>query len=118
MFAYKVKAEEDTPHDTDKDFTDATHEIWCWRKHPLLHRWMVSLYYKKGGQSSKSNTFTVRLVTQDLKDLTNIIREDDNGCFFGECEYSPSQHRDDTKFINAAFNSIYSGYNVYFTSSW
>jgi hypothetical protein len=112
MFAWSVAQE-----DVIDDFTivkkdDSCPEIFYWRKHHALHKWMENLYRERGGTEEIFNCCVLRLYVEDLDNLGDVI-----GC---DTDYDDlfSTHEQDIKFIEKARSVIADGRAVYYDSWW
>ena len=127
MYAYKViKPDEPSPIHliTEADYEplegSQAEEIFYWRKHPNLHGWMETLYYKKGGKEDSFNCVNLVLTKDDIEDLQKDVEEDNlpatAGFFFGES--TPEQKERDLEFVELAKKELESGNVIYYTSWW
>ena len=117
QFAYKTKVKPES----QVDFViEDSEELHYWRKHPNLHGWMETLYYKKGGAKESFNCTAVELTQEDINELAASILDGDlpstSGFFFGES--TGEEESDDLEFCKQATQAIGEGYTVYYDSWW
>jgi hypothetical protein len=127
MYAYRTSVQ----LNKSVDFQDEIHfseneeskcsEIMYWRKHPNLHGWMESLYYKKGGEAD-FNCAPVELTSEDLDRLEEDIRNGGlphtSGFFFGESQGNDEETNEDLAFVEKARQVIAEGDRVFYDSWW
>lgn len=99
-------------------------ELYYWRKHPDLHRWMERLATTRGFTDSKYgfNGVWLRLTPEDLtqleSDLDAGLEENTGGFFFGASVY-PEDAEATLEFIAKARALIESdGATIFYNSSW
>jgi hypothetical protein len=104
----------------DEIGSDNVQEFHYWRKHPDLHGWMETLYYRKGGSAESFNCEPVQLELSDLDDLEAAIKgktlPDTSGFFFGDSD--GTEIEDDLKFVAEARAEIAKGNAVVYDSWW
>ena len=95
-------------------------ELHYWRKHPDLHGWMEALYFVKGGRADSFNCVAVRLTSDDLDLLEDVVKRNElpptEGFFFGQT--TGEEREDDLAFIAKARAAIADGQTVYYDSWW
>ena len=93
-----------------------------WRKFNHLHGWMEDLYRAKGGTEDSFNCVPVRLMPEDLVNLTGWVLLENKpsraGFFFGGDEIDPRDITDTVAFIKTAQEAIENGEAVYYDSWW
>jgi len=121
MFAYRTSIKPESATDFSINGDDTT-EIQYWRKHPNLHGWMESLYYRKGGKEEIFNCVAVELTEEDLTELESAIQKGDlpstRGFFFGESEGNEEEILEDLEFVETAKKAISEGDHVFYSSWW
>jgi len=102
-------------------YADGVREFHYWRKHPDLHGWMERLYRLKGGQDETFNCVTVRLTSEDLDHLEQVVKAKrlpkTKGFFFGDSAWE-DHVPDDLLFVTEARAEILAGNDAYYDSSW
>jgi len=131
MYSYSVN-KNDVEIDKDnnclmiKDYDNVRHEqIYYWRKHNALHKWMENLYVSRNGKE-EFNCVKIILNESDLLKLKDDVLNDrlisTNGFLFGESnkyndkEYYEERKKGDLEFIELAFNQIDDDTIVYYDS--
>ena len=116
----------DTANDAPgtNEFVSATvtrpREIAYWRKHPNLHGWFRD-EWESQGNSGSFNGDELEITWDMLDRLESDVREGrlpaTQGFFFGD--NSDEHYRDqDLEFIRNARAEIFSGFKVFYNSSW
>jgi hypothetical protein len=115
MYAWSVAQE-----DVIDDFTIAKKEdaflgseIFYWRKHHGLHKWMETLYRERGGVKESFNCVPIRLYSEDLDRLQETADELLQDEFTDEFQLERDQ-----EFIAKARSEIADGRAVYYDSWW
>lgn len=116
-----------------EDSWDNSRRIEYWRKHPNLQGWMEQLWIAKGRPNGSSeqeqdwdsdfNGVELELTWQDLEALEkdilagNLAKLETKGFFFGNPsdDYYKEQ---DLEFIRKAKAEIFTGFKVFYNSSW
>ena len=116
-----------------EDSWDNSRRIEYWRKHPNLQGWMEQLWVAKGRPNGSSeqeqdwgsdfNGVELELTWQDLEALEkdilagNLAKLETKGFFFGNP--SDDYYREqDLEFIRKAKAEIFTGFKVFYNSSW
>lgn len=131
MYSYSVnkndvEIDKDNNCLTIKDYDTARYEqIYYWRKHNALHKWMENLYVSRNGKE-EFNCVKIILNESDLLKLKDDVLNDrlisTNGFLFGESnkyndkEYYEERKKDDLEFIELALNEIDDDTIVYYDS--
>ena len=95
-------------------------ELAYWRKHPNLHGWFQQ-EWENQGNSGSFNGDELEITWDMLDRLESDVREErlpaTQGFFFGD--NSNAHYRDqDLEFIRNARAEIFSGFKVFYNSSW
>ena len=98
-------------------------ELFYWRKHPDLHIWFRDLFYQKGGyRDSEFNGDGVRITSEDLDQLEELIKDDGlsttRSKIWGESYYGSATEENDLTFIKKAREALADDKIIYYTSSW
>ena len=117
MYAYTSK--QPIASFTPDDLPEDAERIHQWRKHPNLHGWMETLFYKKGGRGD-FNCQPLALTREDLSDLEATIKRralpTTSGFFFGSS--FGDEQADDLDFVRKAREAMLKGLIVYYDSWW
>lgn len=99
-------------------------EIAYWRKHPNLHGWMEQLWRSRNTNPSDDPMFNgieLELTWEDLDyledDIVNGRLPATVGFFFGE-DSDDYYREQDLEFIRKARAEIFTGFKVFYNSSW
>ncbi len=121
MFAYRTSIKPQAKTDFEVNGKDVS-EIQYWRKHPNLHGWMESLYYRKGGKEETFNCVNVQLTSRDLTELEQTIKTGKlprtTGFFFGESQSDEEEINEDLEFVTKARQVLKDGDYVFYSSWW
>ena len=96
-------------------------EIGYWRKHPDLHDYIGSLYYKKGGIAEYFNGVEYILTKEEIEEIIKLsidrkLPKSIGGFYFGQTE---DKDNDDTvKLMNEALEYMKKGYEIIYDSWW
>lgn len=104
---------------SDTEFTWQNQDYFAyWRKHGSLNRYMIDLYYQKGGVNGvKDCDFSVRLTRDDLQKLKYTILHNQLPEGYDLCSRKQNIIYD-LKFIKEANKAIADGYEVYYSANW
>jgi hypothetical protein len=101
------------------DFPNMENELlfFDWRKHYNLQHWMSQLYYRKGGTDTEFNCANVELTLEDIDELEQFVRTDDN--YINNELATRDRSTGDLDFVEKARNIIKNeGGRVYYSSWW
>ncbi len=104
-----------------KDSDEKQIAIGYWRKHPDLHDYIGSLYYKKGGTAEYFNGVEYILTKEEIEEIIKLsidrkLPKSIGGFYFGETE---DKDNDDTvKLMNEALEYMKKGYEIIYDSWW
>jgi len=95
-------------------------ELAYWRKHPNLHGWFQQEWENQGNTGS-FNGDELEITWDMLDRLESDVREGrlppTQGFFFGD-NADAEYYNDDLEFIRNARAEIFSGFKVFYNSSW
>lgn len=127
VFAKKTDLTDDVQVDFDVDYHWQDDELCYWRKHPILHGWMQSLYYQKGGEMEEYTGGKLRLTAEDLDSLEKAIEENTlpfiQGVSIGQfsekgVEDYEIRKAHDLECVERMRDALCQGLTVWYTSSW
>ena len=96
-------------------------ELFYWRKHPDLQRFMEQKYYERGGTATEFNTEEVTVDDDVLDSLelamrTNTLPQNEGGFFFGMSMYEDTEQT--WIFLRKARAALAEGKQLIYTSWW
>lgn len=131
MYSYSVnkndvKIDKDNNSLIVKDYDNVRREqIWYWRKHHILHKWMENLYVSRNGKE-EFNCVGIILNESDLLKLKDDVINDrlipndksffDNSNQYDYNEYCEEVKKEYLKFIEDALSCIDEDTIVYYDS--
>lgn len=104
-----------------KGFNENTIEIGYWRKHPDLHDYISTLYYRAGGTAEIFNNVKYKLNEEEIEDIIELsinrkLPKSLGGFFFGET--IDSDNDSTISIFNIALDYTKKDYEIIYDSWW